>query len=227
MHKKELEIVKNFKYLGVVYSNIRQTSLYTRHIRNIIEKAEKRINCVRHFGFDSDGLRPATSIRMYKILVRPILQYAAQVLNYKHFYFTHKRQNKINKELAHFILKLEQFQNKTLKLLIPCPKSTPPCVLRLMTGTIALSAHIDILKLRYFWKLSTAEIQSPARNIYLYERDNFQECKVSYAREMHDLCCKYGAMWVWEGTYFSHSKEKPLARIQRIVTDFHFNKDIL
>ena len=83
-----LEIVKIYKYLGVVFSSTRLTSLYTQHFARVIEKAEKRINCVRHFGFDSDGLRPATCLCMYKVLVRPILEYASQVLSYTHHYFT-------------------------------------------------------------------------------------------------------------------------------------------
>ena len=75
--QKSLEIVKIYKYLGVVFSSTRLTSLYTQHFVRVIEKAEKRFNCVRHFGFDSDGLRPATCLCMYKVLIRPILEYAS------------------------------------------------------------------------------------------------------------------------------------------------------
>ena len=82
-----LEKVEIIKYLGVVFSNIRQTSLYTRHFKRIIDKAQKRINCIRHFGFVSDGLRPSTCVKMYKVLVRPILKYVAQTLSYRHYYF--------------------------------------------------------------------------------------------------------------------------------------------
>ena len=86
--KKCLEIVKIYKYLGILFSITRLTSLYTQHFARLIEKVEKRINCVRHLGFESDGLRPATCLCMYKVLVRPILEYASQVLSYKHQYFT-------------------------------------------------------------------------------------------------------------------------------------------
>ena len=82
LRQTSLEIVKLYKYLRVVLSSTRLTSLYTHHFARVIEKAEKRINCVRHFGFDSDGLRPDTCLSMYKVLVRPILEYASQVLSY-------------------------------------------------------------------------------------------------------------------------------------------------
>ena len=147
-------MVQVYKYLGGVISNTTLTSLFTRHISRAISKAEKRMNCIRHFGFDSDGLRIATCVWMYKVLVRPTLEYAAQVLSYRHYYFTSRRKvTDIYNPIDH-LLKLEEFQNRLLKVLIPCPKSTPPCLLRLLTGTMPLSAHIEILKLRYFWKLS-------------------------------------------------------------------------
>ena len=79
LHHKILEVVNKYKYLGITLSNTRLTSLITKHVSHVIEKAEKRVNCIRHLGFTSDGLRPQTSIEMYKILVRPILEYPAQV----------------------------------------------------------------------------------------------------------------------------------------------------
>ena len=148
LDKIDLEIVKIYKYLGVVFCNTRLTSLFTRHITLAIKKAEKRINCIRHFGFECDGLRIATCVWMYKVLARPILEYAAQVLSYKHYYFSSRRKEKSVEEPFDHVLKLEAYQNRVLKTLIPCPRSTPPCAIRLLTGTIPLSAHIDILKLR-------------------------------------------------------------------------------
>ena len=47
--------------------------------------------------------------------------------------------------------RLEKFQKSTLKKLLTNPKNTPPSVVRILTGTLPISARIDILKLRYFW----------------------------------------------------------------------------
>ena len=76
----ELKAEKTKKYLGIILSRSRLTSLYGKHIRVLLEKAETRANAIRHMGFQRDGLRPETAISMYKTLVRPILEYAAQVL---------------------------------------------------------------------------------------------------------------------------------------------------
>ena len=111
--KKKLAFVSEYKYLGVTISNTRQTSLITQHISDILDKAGKRVNCIRHYGFQCDGLRPATSIMLYTTLVRPILEYAAQVISYKHYYYRSAQNSKVNfsDTLDDHILKLEAFQN--------------------------------------------------------------------------------------------------------------------
>ena len=225
LSSKTLDKVDIIKYLGVVFSNVRLTSLYTRHFKRVLEKSENRINCIRHFGFDSDGLRPVTCIKMYKVLVRPILEYAAQILSYRHYYFKRTFKQKDINEPSDFILRLEQFQNKTLKLLIPCPKSTPPCILRLFTGTVPLEAHIATLKLRYFWKLAyTAKRESFAVDIYKFKRESFLQSNVGYVHEVFNLCCKYSLQWVWHGII--NTKENPLARIKREIVAHHLKKDL-
>ena len=219
-----LEKITKYKYLGVVLSNKRLTSLYTHHFKQVIERAEKRLNCIRHFGFDSDGLRPATCISMYKVLVRPILEYASQALSYRHYYFTSRGKPRKIFEPTDFLMKLEQFQNRTLKRLIPCPKSTPCCLLRLLTGTISLVAHIDILKLRYFWKLTHSGLMGYAQDICRLRRKNFLESNVGYVHEIFNLCCEYKMMWVWHGT--CSRKNNPLALIKRQIVGHHLQRDL-
>ena len=118
------------KYLGIIFSRSRQTSLYGKHSTRVIERAETTVNLIRHMGFQKDGLRPETSVRMYKAMVRPILEYGAQVLSYKHHYFVDREIEKLEAP-TEIIMKLEKFQNKVLKKLIPCQKNTPPEVIRL------------------------------------------------------------------------------------------------
>ena len=127
-----MEAVSQLKYLDIIISSSRLTTLYGKHIEKILEKAETRMNVIRHMGYQRDGLRPEASIIMYKILVRPILEYAAQVLSYQNYYFTERECVKIH-EPAEFIRKLERLQNKALKKIISCPKNTSPAVIRIVT----------------------------------------------------------------------------------------------
>ena len=86
LYNKELSLVKSFKYMGIEISYANGTNLYIDHFKKIIENAEKRLNCIAHFGFHRGGLRPKTAIKLYKFMVRPILEYGSQVLTY-HKYF--------------------------------------------------------------------------------------------------------------------------------------------
>ena len=61
-----LKIVQWARYLGIILSRRRLTTLYGNHIKKVLEKAEARVNAIRHLGYHSDGLRPQTWIGMYK-----------------------------------------------------------------------------------------------------------------------------------------------------------------
>ena len=51
MYDEELSIVDFYKYLGFVISSKNQTNLYISHFKNALEKAEKRLHCISHYGF--------------------------------------------------------------------------------------------------------------------------------------------------------------------------------
>ena len=220
---KSIEIVTKTKYLGVLLSRSRLTSLYGKHIKEVLEKAEVRVNAIKHKGFKSDGLRQETTIRMYKALVRPILEYAAQVISYKHYYFTDRKCEPLE-EPTGMIKRLEQFQNRVLKKLVPCPKKTNPAMVRLLTGTMPMTGRIDMLKLRYFWRLHHTGEDKVAKQVYLQLRKIFLQSNVGYVHEIFNICCKYDRIDLWHG----HCPEKinPLSRIKRIVETFHIQKDL-
>ena len=123
------------------------TSLYTDYFNKIKQKANQRLQCIKHWGFHKDGLRPETALKLYKLLIRPILEYGAQVLIYDHYYL---KPNLIaNTSLdrkADFVKQLEQFQTKAIKYLLGCPKSTSPTIVRLFSGIEPLSSRFDLLK---------------------------------------------------------------------------------
>ena len=217
-----IEIVSMARYLGVLLSRSRLTSLYGKHIAAVIEKAEVRANVIRHKGFQSDGLRPETTIRLYKVLVRPILEYASQVLSFKHYYFTDRKSDKIE-EPTGMIMRLERLQNKILKSLVPCPKKTPPAMIRLLTGTMPMSGRIDMLKLRYFWRLHHSRDDKDAKKVSLELRKRLLHNNVGYVHEIFNLCCKYGLMGIWNG--ICPLKTNPYSMIKRVVESYHLQKD--
>ena len=64
-----------------------------------------------------------TAVRLYKTLVRPILEYGAQVLIYQN-YFLSSKSGKPHEivELAAHAKKLEHFQTQSLKRFLNCPR---------------------------------------------------------------------------------------------------------
>ena len=219
---ESIKLVSKTKYLGVLLSRSRLTSLYGKHIAEVIEKAEARANVIRHKGFHSDGLRPETTVRMYKILVRPMIEYAAQVISYKHYYFKERKCARLE-DPTEMIKKLETLQNKILKKLVQCPKSTPPAMVRHKTGTIPIAGRIDMLNLRYFWKLHHSGEGNIATKVYTKLRNTFLQSNIGYAHEIFNLCCKFGEMDLWHG--ICPVKVNPLARIKRIVEEYYLKKD--
>ena len=217
-----IEIVSRTKYLGVLLSRSRLTSLYGKHLADVLQKAEVRANVIRHKGFQSDGLRPETAIRLYKTLVRPILEYASQVLSYKHYYFTDRKCEKIE-EPTGMIMRLERFQNKILKRLVACPRKTPPAMVRLLTGTMPMSGRIDILKLRYFWRLQHSGEEKDAKKVYLELRERLLHSNIGYVHEIFNICCKYGLMGIWHG--ICPIKTNPHSMIKQVIESYHLQKD--
>ena len=75
--------VKTYKYLGVDLCQcvgLGSNALpFKDHHKRVLSKAETRLNMVKHLGMCKDGLRLPTAIKLYKLLVRPILHF----LNHK------------------------------------------------------------------------------------------------------------------------------------------------
>ena len=108
LNYERLEIIKKYKYLGFTITSRRLTSLYTDYFNKIEQKANQRLQCIKHWGFHKDGLRPETALKLYKLLIRPILEYGAQVLIYDHYYLKPKlvAENSLDRE-ADFVKQLE------------------------------------------------------------------------------------------------------------------------
>ena len=133
-------------------------------------------------------------------MVRPTIEYGSQVLTYQNHYL--KSLNRVPKDLnilTNFEEKLEQFQTKALKTLIGSPKSTSPAIVRLFSGVEPLKSRLDMLKLRYFWKLTHLNDQSVARRILKYRREHFFITKNGFIHEIFNLCCKYNVIDFWHG----------------------------
>ena len=190
-------------------------------------KAEKRLHCITHYGFHRDGLRPETAIKLYKLMVRPILEYGSQVLTYQKHYLNSSCEQpndlscltKIEEKLEH-----EHFQTKALKTLIGSPKSSSPAVVRLFSGVEPLKSRLNLLKLRYFWKLAHVKDQSVAHRVYNLRREQFLSIKNGFVHEVFNLCCKYNVIDFWHGKL--NGLTNPSTYIKGKILTFSLKNDL-
>ena len=152
-------------------------------------------------------------------MVRPILEYGAQVLTYQKYFLKTSidipsidRPEKLNK-LTVFEEKLEHLQTQALKMLIGCPKSTSPIIVRLFSGVEPLKSRLDMLKLRYFWKLTHSEDRSIASRVLKHRKGQFLSTKNGFIHEVFNLCCKYDMIDIW------HGKHKGIANPKLYIKD--------
>jgi len=79
-----LECVKQYKYLGVELSQSvevgNRPACFGKYFSRLFSKVTSRGDCIRLLGANKDGLRPTSAIKLYKLLVRPLFEYAAQCI---------------------------------------------------------------------------------------------------------------------------------------------------
>ena len=120
LYNDTLDIGVSYRYLGVTFTSNRINNLFRTHFKLLLEKAKSRVSTIRRYGFYIGGLRLASAIRLYKLFVRPILEYCAQTLTY-----TRYSQNAVLETPTGFAKDIEHFQTQALKQLINCPRNTP------------------------------------------------------------------------------------------------------
>ena len=101
------------------------------HFKKTIEKSKQRLHCISHNGFHRDGLKPETAMKLYKLMVRLILEYGGQALTYLKYFLKSSIYipKSMNKPTV-FEEKLEPLRTQALETLIGCPKSTSPSIVR-------------------------------------------------------------------------------------------------
>ena len=137
---------------------------------------------------------------MYKILVRPLLENGAQVLSYQRYYLNSSRPPDNIENLRFFKKDLEHFQTRALKNLLNCPRNTSPSVVRLLAGVEPMACRIDMLKLRYYWKITHAQSSIP-RTIISFKKRRIFHVNKGFATEIFSLCCKIGEISFWHGIH--------------------------
>ena len=162
---------------------------------------------------------------MYKLLVRPILEYGAQVLIYRNYFLSSKsRQSCGIIELTAHEKKLENFQTQSLKRLLNCQRYVPPAIVRLFAGVEPLIARLDFLKLRYYWRLLKTNQKSFSKRVYDIRKRDLLSSNKGFLHEALNLCSKYKTIDIWHGR--CRRNINPLRWIKQVVVKHNLNKDL-
>ena len=219
LNNEILKTVNVYKYLGITLSSKYITNLFRQHYTSISEKANIKASIISRHGFHEDGLRLNTAIKLYKLVIRPVLEYCAQTLTYNRY----NRQPPIA-EPCDFAIKLEHLQTQILKKLINCHRSTSPAIVRLFCGIEPLSCRFDILKLRYFWRILKCTPKGLPCRVLEYRRTNFQKFNKGFAHEVFHICNKYNIPYLWHGNTGNH--KNPLRAINKIIKSQNLTRDL-
>ena len=214
-----LEEVQTYKYLGITITSRYVTNLFKDHFTLIIEKAKSVAASIRNYGFSRDGFRTETTIKLYKLLVRPILEFCAQSLTYASYSQPYNPQT-----LSRFAKKLEHTQTQLLKSLVNSPKSASPAIVRLFCGIEPIACRKEIMKLRYYWKLLHSPKDTVTHQILQHRKSNLLAFPKSFSMDAFNICTKYNVIHIWHG--LAAGNHNPLHSIKKAIISQNLRKDL-
>ena len=224
LDKTVLKIVSTFRYLGVVLTSNYVTNLFKCHFQAMMLKAKTRAAAIRCLGFSKNGFRVKSLVKLYKLQVRPLLDFGAQSLAYLPYSLP-----LLPDAVRGFAKMLEHHQTQMLKSLINCPRATCPAIVRLFCGTEPLVCRLDILKLRYYWRMLHGPTDAPCYKILQHRKNRFLDCSKGFARDVFNICIKYNLMPIWHGVAppgRSNRRLNPLHYIRKVVISHHLRDDL-
>ena len=214
-----LEKVQTHNYLGITITSRYVTNLFKEHFNLITEKAKAVAASIRNYGLSMDGFRIEATIKLYKLLVRPILEFCAQTLSYASYSRPYNPQT-----LSNFAKKLEHTQTQLLKSLVNSPKPTSPSIVRLFCGVEPIACRTEIMKLRYYWKLLHSPTDTLTHQVLKYRKTNLLAFTRSLAKDAFNICTKYNTIQIWHG--LAAGNLNPLHSIKKIITSHNLRKDL-
>ena len=221
-----LEIVQTHKYLGITLTSRYVTNVFRAHFQRTLQKAKTKAAAARCHVFGTPGFRIKSSVKLYKLQVRPLLEFGAQSLSFSLY-----SQPAHPDAVGCFAKRLEHLQTQVLKSLIHCPRATCPAIVRLFSGTEPLECRLEILKLRYFWKMLNGSANDLCSSILKYRRDRFLDFDKGFAHDVFTICAKYNIMHIWNGLapqngLHSNLNFAPLRYIKRVIVARNLRLDL-
>ncbi|XP_076301696.1 uncharacterized protein LOC143219708 [Lasioglossum baleicum] len=149
MGNSTIEETDNAKFLGIIIDNKLKFNLKVKEIEN---KAKKRLNMLRYIAHIKKGATPSIMIQLYKSLVRSVLEYAVIT------YYT-----PTNKSVERF----QKIQNEGIRIAMGYRNSTPTNVMAVESGIMNFEERVNLLAEKYIIKQrakSTSKVMDHINN---------------------------------------------------------------
>lgn len=174
---EELEEVCNFRYLGVEF----KANLSWRLMKEkILKKAKSRFALIRKAV--AEGLAADTCLKMWEMLIRPIIEYSVEVWG-----FTKWSQ-------------AESLQMEMGRLILGVGSKTANDAVRGELGLWSIESRIKLAILRWWGKIITMDKTRLCFKVYRFRRDHVKENRLSWCRFVRDLLIELnlGEVWISE-----------------------------
>ena len=222
-----LEKVRSFRYLGIDLDASGALNgpgrSYKTYLKKMLSKAQRRLATIRLLGFHKDGLRITTAVRLYKLLVRPLIEFGAQVICFS------KSQ----------IAELEQFQAKALRGLLGLLPAVKAETVLLLAGVEPVACRRHALLLNYFHRLRGSQKSAigsllkdqleEVRLVRCFEAgpglrthsEWASRCLSGFAGDVHCALKTYNMLHEFHcGSHEARSKFS--AYVKKVTREFHF-----
>ena len=127
VYQNKIEWVRTFKYLGIIFDD---NLSFTKHIEDVISRANKRLNVLKHMAGSPYGATQKTLLHYFKSCIRPILEYGSIALLIA---------------CPSSIQRLESFQNTALKIALRVPRHTRTKLVLVESGCSTIEDRIHFL----------------------------------------------------------------------------------
>ena len=169
----EIEIVDEFKYLGVIYTS---TLCMTKHIEATVARANRKINLLKALACKDFGCDSKTLVRYVTSCIRPILEYGILTLNAA----------KVTKKAYQ---KIESVLPRALKIALGVPMSTRNHAVLLETGVLPVEARTQQASMTALVKIMRGQCRHPLNdeidnsieriNLYWYINERYKIDKIN------------------------------------------------
>ena len=167
LNGKTLEVVKKFKFLGVVFD---KTNSWRDHIQKIETSCTKRTNILKCITGTTWGADTKTLLLLYRALIRPVLDYACEVYT------------SASKTL---LVKINSIQYQCLKICTGAPARTSLEALLVLCGEPPLEIRRQKLSDAYKIRLANSKPSHPTKECLLdcwqYQTSRWQGGKEPFA----------------------------------------------